>query len=60
MARGLVRLSGQGAPAGLLERLGSLAGQVGGRRAVELGEERRGVVEVVRPDLEQLVARSLP
>ena len=50
---------GRGRAPGLLERRGRLARQIGGRSAVELGEERRGVVEVVRPDLEQLVAGPL-
>ena len=55
----LVRLAGQSAPARLLQGLGSFSRELGRRRAVQVGEERRRVVEVVRADLEQLVARSL-
>src|SRR6185503_15754562 len=55
----LVRLAGESAPAGLLQDLGSLSREVCRRRAVEVGEERCRVVEVVRADLEQLVARPL-
>ena len=55
----LVRLARKGAASGFLERAGRLARQIGRRGAVELGEQRRGMVEVVCADLEQLVAGSL-
>ena len=59
VARSLIRLPGERASSRLLERRRCLARQVGRRSAVEVGEKRSGMVEVVRPDLEQLVSRPL-
>ncbi len=54
-----VRLPGERAPAGVLERRRRLAGELRRRGAVELAVERRRLVEVVGADLEQLVAGAL-
>ena len=57
--RGLVRLAGEGAAAGLLERRGGPRRQLGRRRTVELLVQRRRVVEVVGADLDELLAGPL-
>ena len=59
LARGRERLARHRAATRGLERLGSLDGEVRRSRAVELGEQIRGAVEVERADLEQLLPRSL-
>ena len=60
LARGAVRLARERAPAGLAQRARPPRARARPARvAVELGEERGGVVEVVGADLEQLVARAL-
>jgi hypothetical protein len=56
---GLICLAGERSATRLLQGRCGLAGQVGRWRSVEIGEKRRRVVEVVRPDLEQLVAGPL-
>ncbi len=59
LAAGAVRLARERAAAGLLERGRSLARQLRRRGAVELGLQLGRVVEVVGPDLEQLLAGPL-
>ena len=59
MAGSLVRLSRESAASRLLERGRRLPREVCGRRAVELGEQGRGMIEVVSADLEQLVSGPL-
>ena len=57
--RRVVRLAREGAAAGLLERRGGARRQLGRRCAVELLLQRRGVVEVIRADLDQLLTGDL-
>ena len=59
MAGGAVGLAGEGAQAGLGQRLGGFVLQLLRHRAVQLGGQLRRVVEVLRADLEQLVAGAL-
>ena len=58
-ARRLVLLARQGSLPAARQRLSRRTGQVGGGSAVELGEERRSLVEMVRTDLQQLLAGAL-
>ena len=59
LARAAERLARERALARVRQRHRRLLAQLGGRRAVELGEEHRRLVEVERADLEQLVARAV-
>src|SRR5438034_168507 len=56
---GAMRLACERAPSGRLERLRGLVGQLRRRTAVELGDQRRRLVEMVGADLEQLLAGAL-
>ncbi len=58
-ARGGVRLAGDRALRRFHERGSGFLREILGRRALELGEELDGLIEVVGPDLEELLARSL-
>ena len=58
-ARRLVLLARERALPTAGQRLGRLARQLRRRSAVELGQEHRGMVEMVRADLEQLLAGAL-
>ena len=56
---GPMRLTRKRSPAGRLERFRRLVGQLEGWTAVELGDQRRGLVQMVGADLEQLLAGAL-
>src|SRR5205823_6750287 len=60
LARGVVGLAAQCAAAGRLECLRRRLRELERRPPVELREELRRVVEVVRADLEQLLIRAFP
>ena len=59
LARRAVGLARERAFAGRVQRLGGLVDELVRGGAVELAEEGHGVVEVVGPDLDQLVAGAL-
>ena len=59
LARVRVRLARHRALCGLDERVGRFVRELFGRRPLELGEELDGLVEVVRADLDELLARAL-
>src|SRR5258706_514254 len=58
-AAGPVGLAGGRAPPGRLEGFRRLFGERGRPPAFELGDQRRGLVEVIGTDLEQLLAGPL-